>query len=943
MFQSLDGYLWLATEGGVVRFDGSSFSVLNHKTDPAFTSDDISAIAQDTSGTLWFGTADGLLQGRGPAYRRFSERDGLPSAAILSLAAAGDGSLLVLTSRGLARFDGKSFAALDLAAGTVLSLQSTADGAIWVFATDGVFRYQLGTIKREASSVAPSAIPDSSLGLQSGPAGRLWTRSARSVVLTTPTSARTVHIGRDLPGSRVAALHVDRQGTGWIGTNRGLFFLTTDVNSQVQAVDALRLQSVLSIMEDREENLWIGTETGGLHVLRPRKFRSELSTAGEAVTAGALSSHGTIWFGTREDGVRKLENGVAEQPIAGTSLTSPVVLSMAPGHDGDLWVGTPDGLNRVAGKKVEQYTSSNGLPDDFVRSVLVDARGTVWAGTRRGLARIEGSRITTLTRENGLGSDSIGPLLDITSQRSGGEKLPVTSPELWIGTSGGLSHLRGTRLENFAPYQDGSKNVVTAIAQENNGALWVGLHGAGLVRFENGRFAPVVSSSLPGEIIALVTDSQGYLWLRGMRGVYRVALAAIRTCADDASRCNLPVAVYGVPEGMPSDAAAAEGTSSIWLGSNGELWFATSKGIAVADPAHLPINSTPPPVVVQRFLVDETDIPLNPGDTKIGPGHIRYSFDYAALSYTSPSRVRYRYRLDGFDRDWLDAGSVHTASYTSLPPRRYRFRVQAQNNDGVWNETGAELRFHVQPPVYRTWWFYALALFTVAGLAAVIFRLRLRIVQRRFALVLDERNRMAREIHDTLAQDFVSVSLQLDLTAQMLKTQNVEQATSQLQATRKLVKDGLEAARQSIWNLRANMAQDSLPTRLTALVNRYPIAEHSPRLRIGGAFHQIDATAEEEVLRVAQESLANIHRHAAATDVLVELHYSPDALRLTIRDNGRGFSMHEAGRMEGHYGIRGMQERAASLQARLTIESSPEEGTTVTLLLPLRGREERSS
>jgi streptogramin lyase len=944
VFQSLDGYLWIATEGGVARFDGSAFRVWRHETAPAFMSNDISAIAQDSSGALWFGTADGLVQSRGSALRRFSERDGLPSSSITSLAALPDGSLLVLTSRGLVRFDGTTFKQLPASKGTVLSLQAAPDGSVWLLTSEGIQRYDRGTITQPAfpSAASTNSAGDETVqGLQFGPGDAVWTRSARSISVRRPGFERVLRIGSDLPGSRITALYVDRQGTGWIGTNRGLFSLQPLSNATIQTVDPLHAESILSIMEDREGNLWIGTETSGLHALRPRKFRSEPSAAGEAITTGAAASDGTVWFGTREEGVRRIRNGAAEQPVPIASLTSPVILSMAAGNHGDVWVGTPDGLDQIVGKRVNQYTSSNGLSDDFVRSVLVDSRGTVWAGTRRGLTKIEGTTITTLTHADGLGSDSIGPLLESTVKISTGIRNGLASPELWVGTSAGLSHLRGTQIENFSPYQDAGRDVVSAIAQERDGILWVGLHGEGLSRFTNGRFTSIRSSALPSEITSLLVDHEGYLWLRGLRGVYHVALAELHVCANQPTKCSLCVAEYGVADGMPSDVAPAQGMTSTWQAGNGDLWFATPKGIAIADPAHLPFNSIPPPVVIERFLVDDSEVALA-GDTEIGAGHNRYTFEYAALSYTLPSKNRYRYMLEGFDHSWVNAGIVRTASYTSLPPRQYRFRVQAQNNDGVWNETGAELRFNILAPLYKRWWFYILALLIIASFAVAIFQLRLRAVQRRFALVLNERNRMAREIHDTLAQDFVSVSLQLDIASQMLRASDVDQATSQLETTRKLVREGLEAARQSIWNLRANVAEGSLPTRLTALMNRYAETERPPRLKIGGAYRKLATHVEDEVLRIAQESLANAFRHSTATVVIVQLHYDSNALRLDVRDNGRGFSPEEAQHIEGHYGLRGMQERATSLGATLTIVSSPEEGTTVTLLVPLAGKDRAS-
>ncbi|MBE7158078.1 MAG: hypothetical protein INR62_06525 [Rhodospirillales bacterium] len=343
----------------------------------------------------------------------------------------------------------------------------------------------------------------------------------------------------------------------------------------------------------------------------------------------------------------------------------------------------------------------------------------------------------------------------------------------------------------------------------------------------------------------------------------------------------------------------------------------------------------PPLVSVQRFDVDGVDLPMGDGAVVLSPGHNRFTFGFAALSYTLPAKIRYRYKLDGFDRDWVEAGVAHTAVYTSLPPGHYRFFVQAQNNDGVWNRSDAVLPFRIRLPVYRRWWFALLVLLGLAGIVFLLFQLRERIVQRRFTLVLQERNRIAREVHDTLAQDFVSVSLQLDIASTFLRTQQVELAAEQLQDTRRLVKEGLQAARQSIWNLRATAGEDSLPTRLSALVGRSSFAGRPPRLTMGGAFRKLPAAVEGEALRIAQEALSNASRHANATDVEVTLFYSPDDLQLTVRDNGQGFLLEEAASKAGHYGLRGMRERSETLGGELMIASSPENGTTISLRVPL--------
>jgi signal transduction histidine kinase len=320
------------------------------------------------------------------------------------------------------------------------------------------------------------------------------------------------------------------------------------------------------------------------------------------------------------------------------------------------------------------------------------------------------------------------------------------------------------------------------------------------------------------------------------------------------------------------------------------------------------------------------------GTREIAAGHASFSFTYAGLSYSAPSRVRYRFLLQGFDRTWTDAGNRRTAYYTNLPARRYSFRVQAANNDGVWNRTGAELSFSITPPFYERVWFYLLV---AAGIAAAIYYSHYRRVRRlraQFQAVLQERNRIAREIHDTLAQDLVGVSLQLETAVQMLSSDDVAGATEQINQTRVLVREGLKDARQSIWELRANTAEDTLPTRLSRLTERAAGTGLSAEISISGAYRALDAKLESELLRIAQEALTNVIRHAAASAVLLKLEYSTHTVTLSIHDDGAGF---EPSVVQGeHYGVQGMRERAAAIHAELAIESTRGQGTRVTVAAP---------
>lgn len=932
IFQSHDGYLWLATEGGVARFDGVSFKNYTHDSYPAFTSDDVSSIAEAPIGVLWFGTSDGLIRSDGTSMRRFTTNDGLPSSSIVSLATANDGALLVLTTAGLVRLDGSGFLALKETTYSGASLERSADGAVWLLGGQDPLRYDSKAFG--AVPVAKSA-GEAVLGVQTAPGGALWMRTARTVVLTSGASDREFRVGTDFAGSRVQSLFVARDGTAWVGTNRGLFTVAPGSSARVQRIGSLEADSILSIFQDREGNYWIGTEDSGLHALRPRKFRTEAATAGEGITTVVQTSDGVVWYGTRGDGLRCLRNGHDEAPVAAAALTSPIILSLAPGAHGDIWAGTPDGLNHVDHGSVDKYTSANGLPDDFVRSVQVSRDGSVWFGTRSGLGHLDHGKITSITKAEGLASNSIGPIFEADGPP--GNK--GHDHQIWVGTTAGLTLLRDGKLQNFSGEDGLPGSIVTAITQGQGDDIWAGVHNAGVSLFSDGRFYEINAPGLPQEINALTVDPGGYLWLRSNRGVYRVSLQALRRCAVTNRTCAPTIGRYGISDGMPSDELIGEGAPSMWQADTGDLWFATRKGLAVAEPLHLPLNSVPPPVLVQRFTVDNIEQPLTTHPLQIPSGHRSFTFDYAALSYTMPSKVHYRYKLEGFDRDWIDVGGRRTAYYTSLPGHSYRFRVIAENNDGVWNDVGAELPFSVLPAFYLRWWFYALLLVLIFAAVLLVIQIRLRTVRTQFALVLNERNRVAREIHDTLAQDLVSVSLQIELASHSIRANKLTQASAQLQEARSLVKRGLEEARQSIWNLRASAAQNSLPTRLSKAVEEFAQSHPASRVKIGGAYRKLGEHTENEIFRIAQESLLNIERHAAATEVLVELRYEADHLALTVRDDGSGFVYAAARAMDEHYGVRGMEERAAALGGSLTIASKPGEGTTVTLIVPLRGRE----
>ena len=734
----------------------------------------------------------------------------------------------------------------------------------------------------------------------------------------------------DLPGVRVQTLFVDRQGSAWVGTNEGLAVIRHGAD-HAETIPALRGNSVLQTYQDREGNYWIGTETTGLHLLHAEAFRSEPALADQALTAVIQDSAGNIWLGTRNSGLRRFRGDRAESPVRPDALTSPTILSLAPGRNGDVWAGTPDGLNNVnAAGAVLRVTSANKLPDDYIRALASGPDGAVWVGTRRGLVRLRGHESKLFTQTDGLGSDLIGSLL---SARSG---------DLWAGTSGGLSRLAADG--RFVTY--GVKNglpspLVTAIAEGPAGTIWIATGDGSISRLQGGHIAAVRSTDLQaGKVAALLADRAGFLWVSSQRSLQRVSMADLDDCVNRGTPCALHVSNYGNADGMPTAEFVAGGSPLLWQMANGEIWVATKKGVAIAA-AHPPFASEPFPVVIERMLIDGSQQSLQRSPVRLAPGDTRIDIEYAGLSLAAPLQITYRYKLEGLDRDWTNAGTRRMATYTSLPPRSYTFRVQAMGRDGAWLADEARVAFLVTPPVYRRWWFILLALLLFAAVAVLLYRLRLRTLRQRFDAVLRERNRMAREIHDTLAQDFVGVALQLDIVSQFLAAGKADAATRQVQSTRLLVMDGLAEARRSIWELRAATSEASLPTRLAALVRRYSGASLGVELQVSGAYRQLAARTEEEFLRIAQEALSNVQRHSGAKKATVQLHFETDMLVMIVTDHGRGFVVGERAASEGHYGIGGMQERAAALGATLLIASEPGRGTTLTLRAKVAEEDDR--
>ena len=722
--QTADGYLWLGTQRGLVRFDGVTFTVFSSANTPEIKNDHMLSLAASPDGSLWIGTDIGVLRYRAGKFSELPAR-GLPNTVVRSLLVDQAGALWIGSERGLVKFSNGKFEIVF--AGdrkqVVHALFEYPAGTIWAGTNDGVKKITGGSVTTyRQSDGLPS---DSVWSFSGGPGDEVWI------------------------GSRPGGLTVLRDGKF---RNYGV-------------ADGLTHNSVVSLLKDRDGNLWIGTDGGGLDRLSNGKFSSYQTRDGlsnQIVRYSFQDVEGSLWVATAGGGLNRFKDLRFTVRSMREDLPSDLVRSIYADQSGDVWVGTSSGIARISGDRTTNYSVKDGLPSELSWPVFRDRDGNLWVGSETGdLQFFPGA---DLRRREGRRRWNLGsPVRAILQQRSGAVWV-ATSEQLlqidrggeivvkiqnnaksnqgdwvramveradgsvWIGGAGGVERVESGRMVPGAPGLP-QKNV-TSIYEDSDGNLWILAAGAGIYRLTNGKLISFTSAhGLPDvDFSGLIEDSSHNFWLTARNGLVRVSKAELNEIAAG-KRSTTQVTPYGIGEGILDGSDFTFGFQPLSARMrDGALWFPTLGGILVVDPARMRTNSRPPPVFIEKAVAEKH------GEIEFGASiksGSNLEFHYTGLSLLSPELVRFRYRMEGFDPDWVDAGARRVAYYTNLPAGSYRFQVIACNDDGVWNNTGAAFEFRVEPVFWQTIWFFLLCNFTFFGGAWAVQHWRLRSLRRR--------------------------------------------------------------------------------------------------------------------------------------------------------------------------------------------------------------------
>jgi len=970
--QTQDGYLWVGTRAGLVRFDGLQFTPIEAADLKGMG---VAALCEGADGSLWVGLeTNGLARLKGRSVWRYFLTNAPANNFTRALCASRDGTIWIGTRGGLTRFGNGVFRNFSVADGLASPLVETvcedAAGHLWVGTAAGLHRLSNGVVT--ATFTTREGLPaDLVASLCADRAGNLWIGTSAGLVRWRHGTFQTVYTETNgLMDRFVRTLYEDRDGRLWIGTYGGLYRAEHGASvdggpgPEARCVAQWTAQGdafdrVMSLVEDHEGSLWVGSRDG-LTRLRPQRisrFGKQQGLSQNSVTAVCLDGAGTLWVASWRGALDRLREGAVTTYSAAQGLGTDMLLSLAPGRDGSLWIGTDHayGLYRFRDGVFTHYDARHGLTNVAIFALCEDRAGNLWIGTARTLTRFAAGEFTNFTAADGLAGEPVRVILE---DHAG---------DLWIGTGQGLSRRAHGRFVNYTTRDGLSDNSITALYEDAAGNLWIGTAGGGLNRFRHGRFTAYTTRQglFSEDVLEILEDHAGRLWLSCRNGVYCVERQSLDDL--DAGKISaLTCIAFGKDEGLSGVQCTSAAKPAGCRDRAGRLWFTTSKGLVAVAP-EFKQNATAPNVLLEQVRADkrtvwpaawqnaaetgaaEVDAPT-PGWIRVPPGRGELEFHYTALSFQSPEKNRFRYRLEGVDDAWVEAGGRRVAYYNRVPPGQYRFAVQGCNNHGVWNETAAMAVVLVEPHFWETWWFRALAFAAGAGLvgggAAHLARRaahrRLVRLQQQHALE-QERSRIARDIHDDLGASLTRIAMMSELAeADKSDPARVETHVRKIAAS---ARETVRSLDEIVW---AVSPQHDTWNSLVGYLSEYArefFDGTTVRCRLEMPLDlpadPLPAEVRHGLFLVIKEAFHNALKHARAPEVRLLLAVADSRVTIQITDDGCGFDASRVEAVSRGNGLRNMRARIAQLGGQLRVQSEPGRGTMVTIELARNARAQR--
>ncbi len=946
VIQSKDGYIWLATFGGLVRFDGRSFTVFDRSNSRGMHSDRILTISEDRDGALWCITEDGVLRYQHGVFTSFDVAGGRTAVTPFTVRQDSRGTIWIIADGKPYMFSNNRFVPIPILRDSSLARRALNNsGGVWLY--DG--RKILRTID-DSVVVVMDLTKILSYKIQAfveypEHSGTYWIATDGEGVVRLSSGAIRKYTQRDGLASLFARqLFVDHGNHLWAACFNGISRLEGDSFVPLRTVNE-DLEKQFNVMtQDREGDYWVGTPARGLYRLRPAIISMIGHHEGlmeEKMLSLVARKNGTFLFGTNCGGVYEWKNGKATYSPLNKHMINLCVWSLFEDSKERVWVGSRvlyrfDDINR----KGVLFDSSKGFTGLDIFAMMEDSRGRIWIGCFNGLYLYNGHQFRRYSTDDGMSDNDVRALFE---DRSG---------ILWIGTTRGLNKFKNGKITHV-PLVSGPGNSVHALSdyiraiyQDADGTLWFGSYGGGLIRLKDGKFSFITKKEgLYDNIVSdIVEDEQGNFWMGCNRGIFRASKTELNAVADGTLK-TVSTYSYGEPDGMNSAETNGGFQPSTIQDHNGHIYFPTVSGVAVVSTRNVQQNDLPPPVKIEKLISENTSLPVSNAIT-LPYDSASLEIHYAALSYADPAKNHFKYMMEGLDQTWVAAGSRRTAFYWTIPPGTRTFRVIASNNDGVWNMTGASIRVTILPPFWMTWWFRTLVVLLFVSLGPYIYYVRVAalkkeaLVKEQFAEQLinsqeQERRRIAMELHDGIGQQILVVKNRAEMA---LKTvADPAQTEEQLREIARSTLSAMNDVHTISHDLRpVHLEQFGLTDTLTNLCDQ---VQESSGIQWATHVDRIDGIIprEKEIhfYRIVQEGINNIMKHSSATQASIMIRRSDEEMTASLWDNGKGFDPLGASGTAG-MGLEGIQERTKNLGGTCEIKSHPGEGTTVRVIIPVR-------